>query len=315
MNEFNLLLKSFVEENNIYDISFFDNYRKLNDIILKYHEPKYNNLLKNRVGLTKTVGNVYNFFKKLDIDLCNDFVKKINSDDFIFKKVDFNSTNINSYSEYDYLEKRKKIVVLYQEDVFDGFSIVHEFFHDSNLDINNINITRSMFTEFISMYGEILYESYIKKYNIKSYTNNNSCNFWLCFYDSLKVDFLIKIIELYIKNGYINEWFFNNILSLYDVKYHDVMKDYIISLIINQNVDIFKKFKYILGILLSSYVDINKVLDVSDFIEINNSINNLSPKDVFHILDLEISDNYTLELTDDSYNRISNSYIKKLNSR
>ena len=49
----------------------------------------------------------------------------------------------------------------------DAFCIVHELNHDKNLDEECSNITRSIFTESLSILTELLFEDYLKKNKVK----------------------------------------------------------------------------------------------------------------------------------------------------
>ena len=299
-----------------YDSDEFVAIKKFAEIILNYREPIFYQKLKNRCGIERSISYTYDFFYNIDKNYGQYFIDRIGSGDFIIEK-DKKSSLENSGSFYSDDLSRKIIYILSNESICDAFAMVHETLHDKNLDINNLSITRNMFTEYISMFGEFLFEDFMKDYLGKQVNYNNNYGFYYCFYKALNVDFQIKLIDCFINNGQITNWHFNCILKSYNLKYHNCIM-YYYDMIKKNGINLQVEMRYLIGVLLSCYTSFklkNNEFSTKDFVDINDNLNDLEPEDIYGILDLDILDNYTLMLTNESCNKLAKSYIMMINSR
>ena len=164
MDNFNNILLKYILNTELYDISYYSSISRMSRIILNSRVPNFRDKIKNRFGITNSYKLAYEFFYSLDPVYASYFVERANSSDIIlnyFKK--------NNQTAFSYLDDagNKKIYLPYGRDICDCFTLVHEVLHDMNLDSNNISITRSLFTEYISIYGEMLLSDFIsKKYGV-----------------------------------------------------------------------------------------------------------------------------------------------------
>lgn len=312
MDELNNIIQKYIDEIECYDPDTFIAIKKLSEIILSCREPNFMNKIKNSFGLSKSKDLSEMFFYDLDKEYGLYFTNILNNGTFIFNKVKSNSDEIAG-SDYDYTNRRKKIYLPYRNNIADSFSIVHETLHDMNLDINNLSLTRHIFTEYISMYGEFLFEEYIdKNFQIKCKAKNNY-SFDACFLKALKVDLQINLIKCIIENGYISDYNLEMIIKQYNKRYHRLLLTYCDKIVENKKLDFTTEMRYLYGILLSCYSKYNKI-DKEIFTFINDNINDMEIDDIFSILNLGHSDEY-LMLSNDANEELNKCYIKVMNGR
>ena len=176
----------------------------------------------------------------------------------------------------------------------DGATIIHEFFHYLN-DNNNLDGTREIYTEMISIYFELRYYKFLikKGYNNLYFYNevferiNSTCDsaYNLCYTNS--------ILDIYHNTGDINK---SNIMFL--DKYRDLYKGNVKNMIEFYNDDKFENYikyfkidvSYVMGTLLAFMaLKIPKLYDIK-MKYINDNIDTLSINDVLNILDVNIEE-------------------------
>ena len=312
MDRLNEILFQYIMQNETFDFDDYSGIYKLSDIILNSKVPNFTDKVKNRFGISKSFQLSYEFFNCLDESYGRYFLDRVNSDDLILKYVKVNKETAYSYPDED---GNKKIYLPYSNDICDCFALTHEMFHDMNLQVNNLSITRSLFTEYISMYGEMLLEEFIKNnYDIKCsfcsrYTFNGS------YLKALKVDIQLKLVKCFIENGFIDYFKLNEIINNYNPFYRNYLVKYINEIISSEDLSIGYEGRYLIGILLSCYskdLVLNKKYDIDTFLGINEDINYMYPDEVYNVLDLDVSDQYTMELTSGSYDKLAKSYSKHM---
>lgn len=317
MDELNKIIGSYFDEIGYSDVDDFNDVKKMAEVILSVREPRFLDKIKNRFGINKSIELAYEFFDDFDIEYGDYFIDRLRSNSFIFKKVNKNSPE-NPYSYFDRSEGRNMIFIPFQNDICDSFALVHETFHDTNLDINNLNITRNIFTEYISMFGEFLLEDFVRdNYDIKCKANNNY-SFNVCFIKALKVDFQINLIKCYLEKGSLNKFYFNSIINEYDKKYHGLLYQICYRIINDKNLNFDYEMRYLYGILLSCYSYdklLNNDFDIDIFKYLNANINYLYPEEFYDYLGLDVIDDYNLLLSPESYDKLGNSYVKVMNNR
>ena len=291
--------------------------KKMSEIILSIREPRFMDKLKNRFGINNSIELSHQFFDNFDSRYGDYFCRRLLDDAYDFKQVSKNSSDLPC-SYYDYTSGEKKIFLPYQNCICDAFSIVHETFHDTNLEPRNLNLTRGLFTEYISMFGEFLLENFItENYDIKCKVSNNY-SFDACFIKALKVDFQLNLIKCYLDRGSVNKYYFNSIICNYDRRYHSYLYGLYFSIIYSNNLNFDYEMRYLFGILLSCYCYdrfLNNNFDIDLFKFINENINYMEPEDVYSYLDLDLVDYYDMMLSNDSYETLGNSYVKVMNNR
>ena len=252
MDELNRIIEKYIDEVGYFYTDDFSDIKKLSEIILSIREPRFLDKVKTRFGLNKSIDLSYEFFNSFDAKYGAYFQERLNDNAFIFDRVRKNSP-ANAYSYFDYDLNEKKIYIPYYNQITDAFAIVHETFHDTNLDIENLNYTRNVFTEYISIFGEFLFEVFINdNYDIKCMINNNY-SFMACYTKALKVDLQLNFFKCYFENGYIDNYHFNSIINSYPRKYHGLLLRFCRSFIEKKDFDFDYQMRYLYGILLSCY--------------------------------------------------------------
>lgn len=315
MNEFisnlnNVILK-YVNDTELYDFGELSAIDSVNDLILSSRMPSFRDKIKNRFGLSKSLELSYEFFNTLGDNYGMYFLNRVNGDGIIYV---YDPKGIDNASSF-HIDGEKKIYFPYSKNICDSFAITHEMFHDMNLDVNNVNEVRNLYTEFISILGEMFFDDFISyNYDIKCCFNNRY-TFNSRFLKAIKVRFYLDLIKCYLDNGYIDKFNFEKIISKY--KYNSYYHNYLIKLvedfISDNSFPIYYEYRYLLGILLSCYSkDLydNHKFDINMFKHINENINNMIDEDIYDLLSLDVDDSYTLSLTSDSYDKLGRSYKK-----
>ena len=317
MDRLNSILEKYF---NDVGYGFSDDYnsvKKMSEIILSIREPRFNDKIKNRVGINRCIQFSHEFFDSFDFRYGDYFLKRLSQGGYDFKRVEHNSSEIPC-SYYDFELCEKKIYLPYENTICDAFSIVHETLHDTNLDPNNLTLTRSLFTEYISMFGEFLFENFlVDNYDIKCKLSNNY-SFNACYIKALKVDFQLSLIKCYLDKGSINDFDFYSILCHYDKDYRRYLYCIYLSIINSNDLNFDYEMRYLFGILLSCYSYdrfLNNDFDLDLFKFINESINYLEADAVYSYLDLDLINYDDLMLSNDSYDALSKSYVKIMNNR
>lgn len=296
--------------------SELDIIRQLNNIILEYRNPNFNQKNNIRVGINKSVYYTYMFLNSIDKKYADYFEKRLNDNDVIFEY----DKKEEQISESYFIEstKRKIIHVAYNETMKDTYTITHEILHDMNLDVNKRTKTRKLFTEYISMMGELLQEKYQQNITGKVSNKNMRDTFNYCYQTAVKIDLEIELIEAYKKYKNINYKVLINILKrknpnnmmLYIDSYEQIRDTGKLS------IDFHKR--YIIRILLAAYTNQNiekETRKIDIFKTINENMNDLSSKTILSILDLKLESEINPSLTTRSENELKDSYIKELKRR
>ena len=317
MDELNRIIEKYINEVGYFYTHEFADIKKASEIILSVREPRFMDKVKTRFGINKSIDLSYQFFNSFDKEYGDYFQRRLIEGAFVFDHVGKNSDD-NAFSSFDSDLGRKKIYIPYRNQITDAFAIVHETFHDANLDVDNLNITRSLFTEYISIFGEFLLENFINSnYDIKCKANNNY-SFMACYTKALKVDLQLNLFKSYLENGFINNYSFNSIINSYPGRYHGLLLRFCHSIIDKKDFDFDYQMRYLFGILLSCYSYdrfLNDDFNIDIFKYIHENVNELYPDEVYEYLDLDVIDEYTLLLSPDSYNRLNKSYRKIMGKR
>lgn len=317
MDELNGIIQNCLDETEYTVSDWLDDVHRFSDIILSHGEPALSDKSKNRFGINNSVDLAYQFFNSFDKAYGDHFQKLVNDDFISFSYIGKRGNGI-SQSYYDCEQGKNVIDILYRNQIEDAFSLVHETFHDLNLDFENLSVTRNYLTEYVSIFGEFLFEKFIEdNYDIKCRINNN-ITFLATYTKALLASFQAKLFEHYMEHGYINDYSFNSIVNSYSKRYHPLLLRNCDKYIADDSFNIDYQLRYLLGILLSCYSYdryLNNDFNLDVFKYINENLNNLDIFEVYQYLDLDIEDYDTLLLTPDSYNKLDKSYKKILGRR
>ena len=317
MDEFisglNEVILKYITNSEVYDISELSPIECMSNIILSSKCPCFNDKIKNRFGLSKSLELSYEFFNFLSNDYGKYFLDRIGSDSIIYAYDPKGRETATSFHE----NGEKMIYFPYCENICDSFTITHEMFHDMNLDINNINSVRDLFTEYISIFGEMLFDGFISSnYDIKCCFNNRY-TFNSCYLKAIKVDFYINLVKCFLDNGYIYRFHLYDIIDRFNPYYQNYLLGLIDKFISDGSFPIIYEYRYLLGILLSCYSkDLMRdgKFSIELFQYINENINFIDYDDLYSILSLDVYDDYTLLLSNESYDKLCKSYRKNMGS-
>ena len=312
MDRLNELMFNYVNDNEIYDISDYSFFSRLSSIILDSKVPWFEDKIKNRFGITNSYKLAYEFFEYLDPRYASYFVQRANSEDIYLKYFKKNNERAYSFQESD---GHKKIYLPFGRNFCDCFALVHEILHDMNSDCFNSSITRNLFTEYISIYGEMLLNDYVSsKYGI-DFSANIKYTFNGAYRMALGADFLHKLLWNYLDKGSLNDYDVAGIINSYNPYYRGYLLNVYKNVIINSNFDFIFKIRYVIGVLFSCYTkDLvkEKRYDIDMFKFLNENINYLFPEDFCKMLDLDFVDESYLILSEESYSKLKKSYCKHM---
>lgn len=310
MDKIDSIMLKYVSDVELFDISLYSPISTMSRIILESRVPNFRNRIKNRFGLTNSFKLAYEFFSFLGPEYAYYFVERVNGGAICLKYFKKNDQIALSYLDET---GDKKIYLPYGRDVCDSFTLVHEMLHDMNLNSYNPSITRSLFTEYISIYGEFLLNEYVKSRYGVDFSVNSKYTYNGCYIKALNVDFQVALVKQFLDRGHISDYDVANIINRYNPFYRSKLLEIYCSILANNDLSIEFENRYIIAILLLFHTrDLvqEKRFDIDMFKFLNENINDLYPEEVYSMLDLDVEDDYTLTLSQDSYQRLKKSYSK-----
>ena len=304
MVDINKKIFDFIQRKNICEIEDLINYDVMTNIVLSSTFPNFNDVVKRRFSLSNSFNLCYDFFSSLSKKYGNYFYGLLLDDTFILKHNDNCTENAMFYVDCD---GTSQIFLPYCNTFCDCFTLAHEVIHSKNTFLNVSSFTRSYFSEFLSFFCEDLLGDYVcSKYSFECAFNKKN-NFQLCYYRTLGVDFQVKLIMLFLNNGYVSDYDIKQLILSYDFQYQSYIND-IYKMILNDDISIDYDFRYLVGILLTCYVNENFSYKERKklFLCLNDSVNQLTVPEFYSILDLPF------KLDCDSTKKLSSSYTKCL---
>lgn len=311
-NELEKYIKEYIKNAEITSVDDFKFIKTINDIIFYEGLRKYDLRYTSKKSLKKNDKFVLEFLEKLNF-FYRDYYKMRKIDGtFIY---DISKKSENAYSDYDCDNKKRIIYIPLKNTIHDAFAIVHELFHDINLDTCENSVTRYAFTEALSLLAELLLEDYLNEKGIKDYQVNNNRNINSIWYKALEVDFNLQLITNYLDKGYFNEQVFDEILKLYTKPEIEYLELVINDMLEKESLTIDYEQCYIIGIFIATYmydrIKSNKK-NIQEVFELNEMIKEYTIEQVFDYLNLDYDDE---ELTYDSYQKLKRAYQNYLKSR
>lgn len=292
------------------DIKFI---KSLNDIVLKHRFSQKILEYKEKMDLDYTVSLAYTFFKYLSEDYASYFEKRLNDGTIKFSK-DY----LIGQSYYDHERQRRVVKVPITRTVEDAFVMIHEVLHDMNLNPKCNTLGRMLYTETISMLGEILFGDFLCTYNlhVKDGKRNIHNMFASVNIMAESNDFDLNLIREFMENGYVDMNYFNTLYSNYD---SEIIEETINSLKDNSLLQFEINQGYIIGAILSCYMHgriKNNPKYLCELIETNSMMTDSYFKSLINYLDLDIEDDdeYLL-FTDKSLKKLEKCYKNEIKNR
>lgn len=262
------------------------------------------------VKLSQNIKYVYLFLKENDNEYARKFIKLLNDDIFTFEKFDDNENklitnepmvskqmNDTPYSFMDIYTSKHEIYIPLYDAIIDSYSILHESFHEFNKynGTTQFSMSRTTFSEGVSIASELLFEDYLKKKNVNDYICGTYENLNSLRYSANEAYIKLFILKLYLEKRDIKNYF------------TDAQLDYFKELGFNFSID----YRYILGTLQASLIDNFKLLTT-----MNECINNCKIEKAMNNLNLKTKiKGKTVYFDDASLSKMDEAFTKMLKRR
>jgi len=223
--------------------------------------------------------------------------------------------NESAYSVYDDINDKRVIYIPVRGTLEDAFSIVHELFHDINLDKNQESITRMFYTEGMSFLGEMLLEDYLVDNQFKDAKVPINYSLFCAKSKAIELDFNINLLLEYVKDNYIDVAGIMNILENYPRKYVYDLSDVILKIVNNEELTMDFEQPYIIGTLIATYMYDrikNNKNNIMELFELNQELKNYTFDQVLDYLELDYNE---FDLNENAYEKLEKCYRKYLKSR
>ena len=286
---------------------------KLANIILNGKEINFNYKYNKKYSLKESDKIVNDFLTYLNPYYKEYYEKRKNDGTILF---DHHPKTIEAaFSSYDPIDERRIMYIPLEKNLEDSFTIVHELMHDINMDITMENDARYLYTKGLSLLGELLFEDFLEERKIKQCKNPNNRGLYSLKSKAIEVDFNIKLIKTYLKDGYINTSNLLEILETYPDYYAEDLKSTIYKITYDEELTLDQEQPYIIGGLIATYmydrIKTNKN-NIMELFELNQMLKHYNFDQVLDYLELDYNEQ---ELTNSSYQKLEEKYKKYLKSR
>lgn len=280
---------------------------------------------KKKIPLKRSIENALEFLGNLDEEYGKYLDQRLKDGTIEFvssKEAEKNNESLESYSTYK--NGKRLIHIVYEEDISDTFTIIHEILHDTNMLLpENYSIetdylyeTRDMFTEMISFLGTTLAKDYFKKNhpNMKEMDIDLIDDYCGLYVKCIQTDFALDLLERFIQNGCVTTFDIYDLLGDCSEQYIDIAYDYLKMMQESNDSLIFFNERYITGTVITNYI-LNTEKDPKlAFMELNEMITQYDVENIFNYLDLDplFDDNDELiGLTDESLSKLNKTFKKE----
>lgn len=313
MNELELIndvVSKYISDCNIEDMNDFRFLTSLIDIFDSNYKGNKVRDFKKRVSLKRCLKYAYDFFMSINPDYAAYLEKRLDEGAFIFETGKEKYDNNLSISSI--IDGKAKMIVYLQNTINDAYAITHELIHDMTIEREGVDnsATRSVFCEMFSLLGEELLRDYFERTTRPSeYELESKYNLYVISWKNKIILYELHLIETYLNNGYIHAT---------DLAYGD--DDLVCGIALDDildNKDLSFPFeeRYVIGYLFACYmldrVDSNSK-NINEFFELNDIINKFKFLNLTNYLELDVVDARTFDLTDESYKKIENAFVKRL---
>ena len=309
----NKAINDYIVKSNLTGIEDFKFMKELNKIILNSKEVYFDFKRIDKYSLKESEKLVKDFLSNLNPYYKDYYEMRVEDGSFIFDEDE--KKECYSYSSYDPIDKKRIIYIPLDYSLYDSYAIVHELMHDLNLDTNMKSLTRYFYTEGMSLLGELLFKDYLKDKNIKQYKEPINRTFYELKTKAIDVDFNIKLIDTYLKDGYIDISNFITILDSYPESYASTLEYIVNKIISDEMLSIDREQTYIIGGLLATYMYDrikNNRNNILELFELNEMLKYYNYSQVLEYLDFDIENN---NITRKSFKILEEKYKKYLKSR
>lgn len=312
MEVFNKIIEDNIHEYQIESIDELIFIRKLVAIIDRHPVYVKYPKAKHFVKINKSFQYSYNFFKSF-CPRYADYLLSLKEQGIfqIEKKKD-------SYA-YSICEDGKHMIYLpIQNNIGDTYSITHETIHDITVE-DFSSLTRSFFCEVFSLLAEILQKDYFERtIQPKEYRMNNLGNIIGVYQKKTGIKLELLLIETYLEYGSIDFFHLAEIYQSLNKTEQEIASYYLSHLVEEGNLEYGFEQRYIVGYLFACYMHdqiLKNPKKIQEFIELNDSLNEIPMDDFLDYLGLEYNENTFLDLTQESYDILEKSLVYELKRR
>lgn len=277
LTKINKLIKEYIIELNP-DESDFNFISSLVDIVINTKSKATRQTYRSVYRLSDSLISSKKFLSSLDPSYGDLLLKLLKSEELELVKV----TGRNNYIASSTLTESgiHHIFLPYNETIEDSYTIVHEVLHDSNVSLE-LTESRFLFTEAISILGEMLFEDYYSSTKPKEYLKNGKDLLYAILNKAVSLHIQIELIKLFLKHGEVNK------SNIKEIGVTDSLKPFI-----NMYLNYYSKLdelpfdndqRHLMGFLFASHMhdsgdganylrDINRVINDVNFDDILSSI-------------------------------------------
>ena len=277
LTKINKLIKEYIIELNP-DESDFNFISSLVDIVINTKSKATRQTYRSVYRLSDSLISSKKFLSSLDPSYGDLLLKLLKSEELELVKV----TGRNNYIASSTLTESgiHHIFLPYNETIEDSYTIVHEVLHDINVSLE-LTESRFLFTEAISILGEMLFEDYYSSTKPKEYLKNGKDLLYAILNKAVSLHIQIELIKLFLKYGEVNK------SNIKEIGVTDSLKPFI-----NMYLNYYSKLdelpfdndqRHLMGFLFASHMhdsgdganylrDINRVINDVNFDDILSSI-------------------------------------------
>lgn len=310
MDSFEIIINAvndYIANTDVKDPDDFSLTRNFNNIIMNSKDRMYAFKCTTKVELNKSIKITTDFLEKLNPEYKKYFELRLNDRTFIFDKTKEETT---AFSSYDEINKRRIIYIPLENNIEDVHAIIHELFHDINLDEKQESITRMFYTEGLSILGELLLTDYLKENNIKDYNIFNDQLLYAMKTKAIAVDFNLKLLEEYLKDGYIDKAGILNVLDCYPENYANDLFNIISKIVENEELTLDVEQTYVFGSVIAAYmydrIKKNRS-NINELFELNEIIKEKEFEEILDYLNINYGD---ADINEDSLKDLTKCYKK-----
>lgn len=289
---------------DIRDINDLYNIRRFTEIINNHSKSIRSTKYKTKINNEKVKSYVKDFLGKLNINYKEEF-------EYIKDNITYSKTLDNSL----FKNETRQIYLLNNNLFSDIYDLTHEFTHFLALPNKSMNDTSYLFGEATSLFSEFILEDYLlSKRNLGEYKIENIRKLNSIYINNQIVDVQLKLIETFLDNGGIFKEDIESIFKNYNYSDICIIKDSLFDVIEKYEcLDIDESLRYSVGYVVACYMyDRIKIYGYKEFMELVENMDNYEIDEFLNYLDLELEDTIYLRLTDKSYQKLEESFKKKI---
>lgn len=326
------IINNFIKENEILDMDDFYFSCKMIEIFDKHYKNDNYRCHKKKVLFEKSYRYSYDFLKSISLEYAEKLEKLrennninvltlSNGKENDFKKIQeethlelVNGEKITAYTVSD--NGVNKVLMSPQNTLIDSYVLTHEFVHTISLSPDE-SVAASIFCESLSFLSELLQDEYFNQINVKE-SHLNKEQLLRTVYESVEaLKVKLKLIQNCLNNGKITASDLKKIVL--ESKASEIALDVMDDIIDKNELSTLDDERYVIGIIFAYYM-LDRIhtdkRNIQEFIELNEMIDFYIPEEFVSYLDLEyVEESDVFDLTDKSYEKLEQSFVKTLKKR